>query len=94
MPVYLLDDSLWFPPVEEAIEDGLLAAGGDLSPDRLLLAYKNGIFPWYNEDDPLPLWWSPDPRFVLFPDELKISKSMRQVLRKNELEFTFNTAFP
>ena len=92
MPVYLLDDSLWFPPVDEAIPDGLLAVGGDLGADRLLLAYRSGIFPWYNEDEP-PMWWSPDPRFVLFPDELKVSKSMRQVIRKNEFEFRINTAF-
>lgn len=93
MPVYLLDDELWFPPVQEAMPDGLLAAGGDLSVDRLLLAYSSGIFPWYNEEDP-PLWWSPDPRFVLFPDELKVSKSMKQVIRKNEFEFRVNTNFP
>jgi len=92
MPVYLLDESLWFPPVEEATYDGLLAAGGDLSVDRLLLAYSNGIFPWYNEDE-IPLWWSPDPRFVLFPDELKVSKSMRQLFKKNVFEFRVNTAF-
>ncbi len=92
MPVYLLDDELWFPPVEEAMPDGLLAAGGDLSPERLLLAYSSGIFPWFNEEDP-PLWWSPDPRFVLFPDELKVSKSMQQVIRKNEFEFKINTNF-
>ena len=71
MPVYMLDDTLWFPPVAEAMPDGLLAAGGDLSVERLLLAYQSGIFPWYNEDE-IPLWWSPDPRFVLFPDELKV----------------------
>src|SRR6185437_10373636 len=92
MPVYLLDDSLWFPSVEEAIPDGLLAAGGDLSIERLLLAYRNGIFPWFNEDE-LPMWWSPDPRFVLFPDELKVSKSMRQIIKKKAFEFKTNTAF-
>ena len=92
MSVYLLDEELWFPPVQEAMPDGLLAVGGDLSVDRLLLAYKSGIFPWYNEEDP-PLWWSPDPRFVLFPEDLKVSKSMRQVIKKNEFEFRVNTAF-
>ncbi len=90
--LYILDDNLWFPPVEEALDDGLLAVGGDLSVDRLLLAYSNGIFPWFNEDEP-PLWWCPDPRFVLFPDELKISKSMKQVLKAGALEFRINTAF-
>ena len=92
--IYLpfLDDKLWFPPVEEALPDGLLALGGDLSPERLLLAYNSGIFPWFNEEDPI-LWWSPDPRCVLFPDQLKISKSMQQVLRRNIFEFRINTAF-
>jgi len=92
MPVYLLDDSLWFPSVDEANEDGLLAAGGDLSVDRLLLAYQNGIFPWFNEDEP-PLWWSPDPRFVLFPSSIKVSKSMRQVISRRTFEYRTNTSF-
>lgn len=91
MSLYLLNERLWFPPVEEAMEDGLLAIGGDVSPERLHLAYQNGIFPWYNED--LPLWWSPDPRFVLFPHELKIHKSMRSVLRKASFKWTINQAF-
>lgn len=90
--IHFLDDRLWFPPVTDALDDGLLAIGGDLSTDRLLLAYHNGIFPWYNEDEP-PMWWSPDPRFVLFPDELKVSKSMKQVLRSNKFEFRVNTTF-
>ncbi len=90
--IAFLDDKLWFPPVTEALDDGLLAIGGDLTTDRLLLAYHNGIFPWFNEDEP-PMWWSPDPRFVLFPDELKVSKSMKQVLRGNKFEFRVNTAF-
>jgi leucyl/phenylalanyl-tRNA--protein transferase len=89
--LWLLDDELWFPPVEDAMEDGLLAAGGDLSTERLLLAYRSGIFPWY--DDDIPLWWCPDPRFVLFPEELYISKSMRQLLKKDVFEFTVNKAF-
>jgi leucyl/phenylalanyl-tRNA--protein transferase len=92
MPLYVLDEELWFPPVEEALEDGLLAVGGDLSLDRLLLAYHSGIFPWYSEDEP-PMWWSPDPRFVLFPDELKVSKSMRQVIKRNGFEFRVDSAF-
>lgn len=92
MPVYLLDDNLWFPPVEEADSDGLLAVGGDLSAERLLLAYHSGIFPWYNEDDPL-MWWSPYPRFVLFPADLKVSKSMKQVIDRRVFEFRFNTSF-
>lgn len=91
MPLYALDKNIWFPPVEEALPDGLLAIGGDLSFDRLLLAYKKGIFPWFDGD--LPLWWSPDPRFVLFPRELKISNSMNALLKKNAFKFTTNTAF-
>lgn len=73
------------------MEDGLLAAGGDLGTDRLLLAYRSGIFPWYDED--IPLWWCPDPRFVLLPDELYISKSMKQLLKRDAFEFTVNKAF-
>ena len=72
LPLYFLNDRLEFPDVEEANSDGLLAVGGDLSPERLLIAYKNGIFPWFNNDD-LILWWSPDPRMVLFPNKVKIS---------------------
>ncbi len=73
------------------MEDGLLAIGGDLSPERLILAYKNGIFPWF--DGNIPVWWNPDPRFVLFPENLYISKSMQKVLQGNEFEFKINTAF-
>lgn len=91
MALHALDDSMWFPPVEEALPDGLLAMGGDVSPERLLLAYQNGIFPWYEGD--IPLWWSPDPRFVLFPNELKISKSMKQILKNNTFRFTINSSF-
>lgn len=91
MPLHVLDHRLWFPPVEEALEDGLLAMGGDLSAERLLLAYRKGIFPWYDGD--VPLWWSPDPRFVLFPQHLNISKSMKQVIRQNRFVFTTNKAF-
>jgi leucyl/phenylalanyl-tRNA--protein transferase len=92
MPLTVLTEALWFPPVEKATADGLLAIGGDLTTDRLLLAYRNGIFPWFNDDEP-PLWWSPDPRCVLFTDELYISKSMQQLLKRNAFEFRFNTAF-
>src|ERR1700752_3501839 len=90
--MFLLNKELTVPPVSMADEDGLLAIGGDLSPERLLLAYQNGIFPWYNEDEPIQ-WWCPDPRFVLFPDELKISKSMQRVFEKNEFKFSVNAAF-
>ena len=91
MPLFVLDDELAFPPVALAEPDGLLAVGGDLSKERLLLAYRNGIFPWY-EHKPI-LWWSPDPRFVLFPEELKISKSMHQVLKKKQFEFCIDKDF-
>lgn len=87
----VLDDKLWFPPPETADEEGLLAIGGDLSTERLILAYKNGIFPWY--DGPVPLWWNPDPRFVIFPEELKVSKSMKQVLKQSQFHITCNQAF-
>ena len=87
-----LNEKLVFPPVEMAHEDGLLAVGGDLGQERLLLAYRNGIFPWYNESEPI-LWWSPDPRFVLFPSELKVSKSMQTVLNNGKFRFTINRAF-
>ena len=91
MPLHALSKALWFPPVEEAMPDGLLAIGGDLSSDRLVLAYRSGIFPWYDGD--VPLWWCPDPRFVLFPNELRVSKSMQQLFKKNAFEFKLNTAF-
>ncbi|WP_062056810.1 leucyl/phenylalanyl-tRNA--protein transferase [Aquimarina longa] len=90
--MYILTDIIEFPPVSYADSSGLLALGGDLSVDRLLKAYNNGIFPWYDEDQPI-LWFSPDPRMVLFPLELKISKSMRQLIRKNRFEVTFNKDF-
>jgi leucyl/phenylalanyl-tRNA---protein transferase len=92
MPVYQLIDEVIFPPVEYAQEDGLLAVGGDLSPDRLVAAYGNGIFPWYGDGDPV-LWWSPDPRFVLFIKELHVSRSMRQFIKKEALQITFDKAF-
>lgn len=90
--IAFLSDSLVFPDVEKANKEGLLAVGGDLSPERLLLAYKNGIFPWFNEDS-LILWWSPDPRMVLFPEQIKVSKSMRKVLRDQMFRLTQNTCF-
>ena len=92
MAVYELSEEIVFPNPELSEEDGLLAFGGDLSIDRLLLAYSNGIFPWYNEGEPI-LWWSPKPRFVLKPDEIKISKSMKKIMKKGEFEVTFNNDF-
>lgn len=91
-PITFLDDRLIFPAVDLANPEGLLAVGGDLSPERLLLAYKNGIFPWFNEDS-LILWWSPDPRMVLFPEKIKISKSMRNTLNKGRFRLTKDKAF-
>jgi leucyl/phenylalanyl-tRNA--protein transferase len=91
MPIFALDDQLLFPPVELSEPDGLLAAGGDLSTERILLAYRSGIFPWY--EGPHILWWCPDPRFVLFPEELQISKSMKQVFKKSTFHFSINKAF-
>ena len=92
MPLFVLDKELSFPPVHLAEPDGLLAMGGDLSPERLLLAYRNGIFPWYEDD--VILWWCPDPRFVLFPSELRINQATRTLLNKNVFDFTVNRAFP
>lgn len=91
MAIFALDDSLHFPPVHLAEHDGLLAMGGDLSTERLLQAYRSGIFPWY-DDGPI-LWWCPNPRFVLLPQELKISKSLQSLLNKNAFEYTTNHAF-
>ncbi|MBK7099372.1 MAG: leucyl/phenylalanyl-tRNA--protein transferase [Sphingobacteriales bacterium] len=91
MPIFALDDALRFPPVHLAEGSGLLAMGGDLSPERLILAYKSGIFPWY--DHPPILWWCPDPRFVLFPVDFKVSKNLKPLLKNNTFEFTINIAF-
>ena len=91
MSIFVLDSKMSFPPTHLASREGLLAIGGDLSPERLLLAYRNGIFPWYEGED--ILWWSPDPRFVLFPSEIKISKSVRPLLNRNAFDFTINKAF-
>ena len=87
-----LSDELVFPSVENANAEGLVAVGGDLSPERLVLAYENGIFPWFNEDT-LILWWSPDPRMVLFPDKIRISKSMRKIFKSNRFTLTKNSNF-
>lgn len=90
--MFFLTDKLEFPPVDQADDNGLLAIGGDLSPERLLLAYQSGIFPWFDETS-LKLWWSPDPRMVLFPHKIKISKSMRKVMAGNQFKLTQNTQF-
>ncbi len=92
MPIYRLINDLIFPPPEDAGPDGLLAVGGDLSSKRLLLAYQLGIFPWYSEGQPL-LWWSPDPRLVLDPEEFHVSRRLRQVLNKGVFTVTFDEAF-
>ena len=90
--IFQLDKRLIFPDPEFAEPDGLLAIGGDLSPERLMLAYHNGIFPWYNEQNPI-MWYSPHQRFVLFPADLKISKSMRKVLNSHQFKITFDEQF-
>jgi leucyl/phenylalanyl-tRNA--protein transferase len=90
--MHYVSKELYFPPVSEADEEGILAIGGDLHPERLQLAYRSGIFPWFNEGEPI-LWWSPDPRMVLFLDELIVSKSMRNVLNRNHFKVTFNQNF-
>jgi leucyl/phenylalanyl-tRNA--protein transferase len=87
-----LNTAIEFPPLTEANADGLLAAGGDLSPERVFFAYQNGIFPWYEFDQPI-LWWAPDPRFVLYPDKLKVSKSTKQILRTQSFKVTVNNNF-
>ena len=90
--MFILDKTLYFPPVNSANADGIVAFGGDLSPNRLILAYKSGIFPWYSEGYPIT-WYRPDLRMVLIPKDIKISKSMRQFLKKNLFEIRFNSAF-
>ncbi len=90
--MHFLTQKIEFPDVSEASADGLLAVGGDLSSERLIHAYTNGIFPWFESEEPI-LWWSPDPRFVLFPEDLKVSKSMKQVLKKKKFRVTENKAF-
>lgn len=90
--MYFLSKELYFPPEGYASPEGILAIGGDLSADRLLLAYRNGIFPWFEDDEPI-LWWCPPERMVLFLEELKVSKSMRNVLNRGIFHVTWNTAF-
>jgi leucyl/phenylalanyl-tRNA--protein transferase len=92
MPVYQLISQLVFPPPELAEPEGLLAVGGELSPERLLLAYSSGIFPWYNETDPI-LWWSPDPRCILEPDRLRVSHRLARTLRRGTYAVTFDRCF-
>ena len=91
MSLTILDENIWFPPLEDALEDGLLAMGGDLSTERLIKAYQEGIFPWFEGET--PLWWSPNPRFVIYPANLKVSATMKQVIKRQEFEFKTNTAF-
>jgi leucyl/phenylalanyl-tRNA---protein transferase len=92
MPVYQLSQKLIFPSPLLAEKDGLLAIGGDLSAERLLLAYANGIFPWFSKGEPL-LWWSPDPRFILYPQKFRISKSLKQVIKNKQFTVKFDGAF-
>ena len=92
MSTYQLTNELFFPPASEADKDGLVAIGGDLSPDRLMLAYRSGIFPWFNDDEPI-MWYATNPRFVLFTDKVYVSRSMRSVLKKEEFTVTFNKDF-
>ncbi|MTE26286.1 leucyl/phenylalanyl-tRNA--protein transferase [Winogradskyella ouciana] len=90
--MHFLTQKIKFPDVSKASADGLLAIGGDLSTERLIHAYSHGIFPWFEAEEPL-LWWSPDPRFVLFPKDLRVSKSTRQVFKKNLFSVTVNKDF-
>ena len=92
--VAAIDGDCDFPPLNQALTepDGLIAIGGDLSAKRLLSAYRQGIFPWFSEGEPI-MWWSPNPRMVLFPDELKVSTSLKKTLNKNLFEVRFNTSF-
>lgn len=92
MPIYRLSNDLAFPDTSLSEEDGLLAIDGDLSPERLLLAYSSGIFPWFSDEDPI-LWWSPDPRFIVYPKDIKVSHSMKKILKKNTYRISFNTCF-
>jgi len=92
MKLHYLSQSIWFPKPEEADEEGLLAVGGDLSVKRLMHAYRSGIFPWYEEGQPI-LWWCPDPRMVLFLDNFKVSKSLQKTINSKKFTITFNTCF-
>jgi leucyl/phenylalanyl-tRNA--protein transferase len=89
----MLKTDLWFPDVEESTEEGIVAVGGDLSVERLILAYSKGIFPWYSSDKSPILWWSPDPRFVLFPENLIVSKSMRPYFNQNKFQVSWDQNF-
>lgn len=94
MPVYLLpENEILFPPPHLARRDGLLALGGDLTPQRLLAAYRLGIFPWYLEGEPI-LWWSPDPRMVLYPEQLHVARRLRRLIRQGGFEVTLDRDFP
>ncbi len=90
--MYVVNKNLFFPEVTQTHESGIIALGGDLSTERLLLAYRSGIFPWFEDGEPIT-WWAPDPRMVLFLHELKVSKSMRNILNRNEFKVTFNREF-
>ena len=90
--MYFLSSELYFPPVSQASPEGILAVGGDLSTDRLLLAYKNGIFPWFDDNDPI-LWWAPQKRMVVSPKTYKISKSLRNIINQKKFKVTFNKCF-
>jgi leucyl/phenylalanyl-tRNA--protein transferase len=92
MPIFALSEECVFPPPRLATQEGLLAIGGDLSAERLLLAYRQGIFPWYSDDEPI-LWWSPDPRLVLYPNEFHLSRSLEKSIRRGEFGLTFDRAF-
>jgi leucyl/phenylalanyl-tRNA---protein transferase len=92
MPFFRLSEKLDFPPAHFARSDGLLCVGGDLSSKRLILAYENGIFPWYSENEPL-LWWSPDPRLVLFPDNIHISQSLKKKIKKSPFDIKIDNSF-
>ena len=90
--MYFLTKELYFPPVEQASYEGILAVGGDLSVKRLLLAYQNGIFPWFNDDEPI-FWWAPSERMVINPHDYKVSKSLRNIINRNHFEITINQDF-
>ena len=92
MPVFLLSDEIAFPSPHLASKEGLLAVGGDLSQKRLLMAYRMGIFPWFSDNEPI-MWWSPDPRLVLFPEEVRISKTLKKIIKKKKFQVTMDTAF-
>lgn len=92
MPVFLLSDNIAFPSPHLASKSGLLAVGGDLGQNRILCAYRFGIFPWFSKDDPV-MWWSPDPRLVLYPDEIRVARSLKKIIKKGIFKITADTAF-